>query len=67
LLDVDESGPLAFTMRQIAGDLFAIDSNADGLLDLDLTFIHGPSATPRWLRNRSFVGERASTPRQRAP
>lgn len=67
LPDLDESGPLTFPMTQFAPDSFAIDSDGDEVPDMDFTFIHGPSAPARWLRNRTFVGERASSPRGRTP
>lgn len=55
-------------MVQAFHDTFLIDGNADGTLDLDLTFVRSaPGMAPiRWLRNRSLVGERLVAPRRRA-
>ncbi|MFH1177581.1 MAG: serine hydrolase domain-containing protein [Acidobacteriota bacterium] len=52
---------------QLYLDTFLLDGNADGELDMDVTFIRSgaASAPPRWLRNRNAVGERLGTTRPR--
>jgi hypothetical protein len=54
-------------MEQAFLNTFLIDSNDDGSLDLDLTFIptRGVPARPTWLRNRNAVGTRCHELRQR--
>jgi len=54
-------------MEQAFLSTFVIDSNDDGSVDLDLTFIpvRGVPARPVWLRNRHAVGTRRHELRQR--
>lgn len=49
-----------YVMIQAFLDTFFVDSDLDGILDTDLTFVAGGGAPPvtRWLRNRYAVGNR---------
>jgi hypothetical protein len=44
-----------------------MDTDGDGIVDLDLTFIRsgGSGATTKYLRNRLFVGERTYAARRK--
>lgn len=59
--------PLSAVLIQQNPDVFLMDTDGDGIVDLDLTFIRsgGNGATTKYLRNRLFVGERLFQARRR--
>lgn len=63
------AAPYTTQLVQAYLDTFVLDSNGDGILDMEFTFIRSGAVTSktRWMRYRYAVGERCNRPRRALP